>query len=186
MLRAGLELLIDGERDLRILPSRSRVNADITLVDLADVDALNTIRTAHDQTRFIALSEQAEPDELDAVLKAGARGVVVKTAHPASLLQAIRSVSQGQKWLDPELQEMLMSIETLLPSQSHRWETLTKREREVATLVLRGSRYKDIGAALSISEHTVRNHLRNIFTKLQITSRVELAPYAGQLPLQSA
>jgi len=186
MLRAGLELLIDGERDLRILPSRSRVNADITLVDLADVDALDTIRAAHDQTRFIALSEQAEPDELDAVLKAGARGVVVKTAHPASLLQAIRSVSQGQKWLDPELQEMLMSIETLLPSQSHRWETLTKREREVATLVLRGSRYKDIGAALSISEHTVRNHLRNIFTKLQITSRVELAPYAGQLPLQSA
>ncbi len=186
MFRAGLELLIDAERDLRILPSRSRLNADITLVDLADVDALDTIRTARGQSRFIALSEQAEPDELDAVLKAGARGVVVKTAHPASLLQAIRSVSQGQKWLDPELQEMLMSVDTLLPSQSHRWETLTKREREVATLVLRGSRYKDVGATLSISEHTVRNHLRNIFTKLQITSRVELAPYAGQLPLQSA
>lgn len=81
---------------------------------------------------------------------------------------------------------MLMSIDTLLPSQSHRWKTLTKREREVATLVLRGSRYKDVGAALSISQHTVRNHLRSIFTKLQITSRVELAPYAGQLPLQSA
>lgn len=186
IFRVGLELLIDAERDLRILSSRSRVDADITLVDLADIDALDTIRTARRQSRFIALSEQAEPDELDAVLKAGVRGVVIKTAHPASLLQAIRSVSQGRKWLDPELQEMLMSIETLLPSQHHRWKTLTKREREVATLVLRGLRYKDVGAALSISQHTVRNHLRSIFTKLQITSRVELAPYAGQLPLQSA
>lgn len=62
MFRVGLELLIDAERDLRILPSRSRVNADITLVDLADVDAQDSIRTARGQSRFIALSEQAEPD----------------------------------------------------------------------------------------------------------------------------
>jgi DNA-binding NarL/FixJ family response regulator len=117
---------------------------------------------------------------LDPVLQAGARGVVVKSAHPASLLQAIRSVSQGLKWLDPEIREKLADPDSILPNQRERWESLSKRERQIAELVLQGLRYKDIAASLHISGHTVRNHLRNVFTKLRITSRVELAPYASE------
>jgi DNA-binding NarL/FixJ family response regulator len=180
LFRAGLELLIEAEPDLCIAKPLGHQAVDITLVDLVDPDCHETIRTSTDGSRYIAFSEAAETAELDEVFKAGARGVVIKTAHPASLLEAIRSVSQGKNWLDPALQQMLMSTDRLLPSQSHRWESLTKREREVATLVLSGSRYREIAVTLTISEHTVRNHLRSIFTKLQITSRVELAPYLAQ------
>ena len=181
VFRSGLELLIDAEVDLQVLLVTEEVGADVTLIDLADSNALDTLRASHKDSRFIALSDHAEPDELTSMLKAGARGVVVKAAHPASLLEAIRSVARGQRWLDPELQQMLMSTDRLLPSQSSRWEALTDREREVAALVLGGFRYRAIAEQLFISEHTVRNHLRSIFSKLQISSRVELAPYVSML-----
>jgi DNA-binding NarL/FixJ family response regulator len=179
MLREGLRLLIEAEDDLRVTPA---VDADVTILDLADADALKTLQqeSGRGKGRFIVLTDSSELDELDPVLQAGAQGVVVKSAHPASLLQAIRRVSQGQKWLDPEIREKLASPDSILPSPRERWESLSNRERQVVELVLQGLRYKDIAASLHISSHTVRNHLRNIFAKLRITSRVELAPYAGE------
>ena len=179
MLREGLQLLIEGERDLRVT---SAEEADVTILDLADAETLTTLRqdSGGGKRRFIVLTDSSELDELDPVLRAGARGVVVKSAHPASLLQAIRSVSQGLKWLDPEIREKLASPDSILPSPRERWESLSKRERQIAELVLQGLRYKDVASSLHISDHTVRNHLRNVFTKLRITSRVELAPYVSE------
>jgi DNA-binding NarL/FixJ family response regulator len=179
MLREGLRLLIEAEHDLRTGPAEQ---ADVTILDLADAGALTTLRqgSGSGKGRFIVLTDSSELDELDPVLRAGARGVVVKSAHPTSLLQAIRCVSQGFKWLDPEIREKLASPDSILPSPRDRWQSLSKRERQIAELVLQGLRYKDVAAALDISEHTVRNHLRNVFSKLRITSRVELAPYAGE------
>ena len=178
LLREGLRLLIDAERDLCVSPAEE---AEVTILDLADDDALQAVhQNSGRKRRFIALTDSCELDELDHILRAGVRGVVVKSAHSASLLQAIRSVSKGMKWLDPEIQEMLASPDSILPSPHERWESLSKRERQVAELVLRGLRYKEVAASLAISDHTVRNHLRNVFTKLHISSRVELAPYASE------
>lgn len=179
LLREGLRLLIEAERDLC---AASAEEADVTILDLADEDALETLQqgSGRGKTRFIVLTDSSELDELDPILRAGARGVVVKSAHPASLLQAIRSVSRGLRWLDPEIREKLANPDSILPSPHERWESLSKRERQIAELVLQGLRYRDVAASLAISDHTVRNHLRNIFTKLHITSRVELAPYAAE------
>lgn len=179
LLREGLLLLIEAQRDLCAAPPEE---AHVTILDLADEDALTTLRRSsrRGKARFIVLTESSEPDELDLVLKAGARGIVVKSAHPASLLQAIRSVSRGLKWLDPEIQEKLSSPDSILPRPRERWKSLSNRERQIAELVLQGLRYKDVAASLDISDHTVRNHLRHVFTKLRITSRVELAPYASE------
>lgn len=179
MLREGLRLLIEAERDLLVAPAEE---AAVTILDLDDEDALTTLQQGalSARGRFIVLTDSCEVDELGPILKAGARGIVVKSAHPASLLQAIRSVSQGQRWLDPEIQEKLSSPDAILPSPHERWESLSKRERQIAELVLQGLRYKEVAESLHISDHTVRNHLRNVFTKLRITSRVELAPYVSE------
>ncbi|MDA0204838.1 MAG: response regulator transcription factor [Acidobacteria bacterium] len=179
LLREGLKLLIEAERDLCVAPSEE---ADIVILDLADEDALTTLQqgSGRGKSRFIVLTESSELAELDCALRAGARGIVVKSAHPASLLQAIRSVSRGLKWLDPEIQQKLSSPDSILPTPQERWRSLSKRERQIAELVLQSLRYKDVADSLHISEHTVRNHLRSVFTKLRITSRVELAPYAGE------
>jgi DNA-binding NarL/FixJ family response regulator len=179
LLREGLRLLIEAEPDLCAADAEE---ADVLILDVADEDALTTLQQGcgHGSGRVIVLTDSSELDDLDPVLRAGARGVVVKSAHPASLLQAIRSVSQGLKWLDPEIQEKLSSPDSILPSPRERWESLSKRERQIVELVLQGLRYKDVAASLHISDHTVRNHLRNVFTKLRITSRVELAPYLSE------
>ena len=151
-------------------------------MDLADEDALTILQqgSSGGRGRFIVLTDSSELDDLDPVLRAGARGVVVKSAHPTSLLQSIRGVSRGLKWLDPEIQEKLSSPDSILPSPRERWESLSKRERQIAELVLQGLRYKEVAASLHINDHTVRNHLRNVFTKLRITSRVELVPYVSE------
>lgn len=177
LLREGLGLLVEGERDLCVAPSEE---AAVIVLDLADEDALTTLQRGSGKGRFIVLTDSSELDDLEPALRAGARGIVVKSAHPASLLQAIRTVSQGLRWLDPEIREKLSSPDSILPSPRERWGSLSKRERQVAELVLQGLRYKDVAELLHISEHTVRNHLRNVFTKLRITSRVELAPYAQE------
>jgi len=139
MLREGLRLLIEAERDLLASPA---AEADVTILDLADEDALTTLQQGSSlaKGRFIVLTDGCELDELDTILQAGARGLVVKSAHPASLLQAIRRVSQGQRWLDPEIQEKLASPDSILPSPRERWESLSKRERQIAELVLQGRR----------------------------------------------
>lgn len=179
LLREGLKLLIEAQRDFCVAPSEE---ADVVILDLADEDALATLQqgSGRGKSRFIVLTESSELDVLDRALRAGARGIVVKSAHPVSLLQAIRCVSRGVKWIDPELQQKLSSPESILPSLRERWKSLSKRERQIAELVLQSLRYKDVADSLHISEHTVRNHLRNVFTKLRITSRVELAPYASE------
>lgn len=179
LLREGLRLLIAAEGDLCLTEA---VAADVVILDVADEGALTALQQGSErgQGRLIVLTDSSEPDNLGAVLRAGAQGVVVKTAQPASLLQAIRSVNQGLKWLDPEIQQKLSSPDSILPSSRERWESLSKRERQVAELVLQGLRYKDVAASLHISDHTVRNHLRSVFAKLRITSRVELAPYGNE------
>lgn len=179
LLREGSQLLIEAQHDLCIADSE---DADVIVLDVADEDALTLLQQGSGlgRGRFVALADSSELDDLELVLRAGARGVVVKSAHSASLLQAIRSVSKGLKWLDPEIQEKLTSPESILPSHRERWESLSKRERQVAELVLEGLRYKDVAATLHISGHTVRNHLRSVFAKLRITSRVELAPYVSE------
>jgi DNA-binding NarL/FixJ family response regulator len=180
LLRDGLRLLIEGERDLCVASSQE---ADVIILDLADENTLTALRqrSGAGKGRFIVLTDSSELDDLEPALRAGARGIVVKSAHPASLLQAIRGVRQGLKWLDPEIQEKLSSPDSILPSPRERWGSLSKRERQIAELVLQGLRYKDVAESLHISEHTVRNHLRNIFSKLRIASRVELAPYAHEV-----
>lgn len=170
---------MEAERDLCLAETDV---ADVIIVDGADRDALAMLQQSSpgDKGRFIVLTDSSEIGDLDPVLQAGARGVVVKSTDSASLLQAIRGVSQGLKWLDPEIQQRLASPDSILPSPQERWESLSNRERQIAQLVLQGMRYKDVATALQISDHTVRNHLRNIFAKLGITSRLELAAYAGE------
>lgn len=168
MLKEGLWILIDGEPDLTIAVIDKGIDADMILLDLSDDRTTETLRQANGgQAKIVVLCDQIELAQLDAALKEGARGLVAKTAHPAGLFQAIRSVSQGLKRLDPEIQEKLASLDAVPQSPSHCWGSLTKRQR-------------DIAFTLCISDHTVRHHLRGIFTKLHITSRVELARYANQ------
>jgi DNA-binding NarL/FixJ family response regulator len=116
------------------------------------------------------------------VLNLGARGVILKQAAQDSLLEAIRTVTQGNYWLPQErIQDIVQIFQSLATSGKSKPATkfgLTLRELEVVRAVAEGCTNRDIAHKLSISEDTVKRHLTNIFDKVGVSSRVELALFA--------
>lgn len=127
--------------------------------------------------RFVALCQDESIEEQSEALAAGARGLVGQDTHGKALCDAIRSVGRGLRWLDAKL-ERYLSRRPIEAGPAGQLSTLTPRERQIAGLVARGESYRDIARELQISSHTVKNHVRHIFGKLDVNSRVELAVIA--------
>ncbi len=121
----------------------------------------------------VYLSGSSDADMLAAGTQQGARCIIAKSAPIESLFQALRSGSECEPRRAAPLES---SLERSAPRGGQpAWPGLTPREREVATLVAEGLAYRDVAERLHISDHTVKNHLRRIYDKLDINSRVELA-----------
>lgn len=150
---------------------------DITLLDLRmpkmdGVSTLNEIRQRDQSARVIVLTTyDADLDILRAV-KAGAKGYLLKDARREELLDCIRKVNSGETRIPQALMQKLV---TGISS-----EPMTDREAEVLQLLAVGRSNKEIGAKLSISEFTVKGHLRSIFSKLNVLSRTEAIAAAAR------
>jgi len=124
----------------------------------------------------------AAEDDRDVVraMRLGARGVVLKQSASDLLLKSIRQVHDGEIWLDNRMTaEVIDAFKKSAESGQRREKPLlSDREKEVVQLVVEGFRNRVIGEKLSISEQTVKNHLHNIFDKLGVSDRLELALYA--------
>lgn len=180
VLKYGIQALVERTPDLRLASSNCELDADVVVMHFSVEGALDKLRRTSHSVRYVVLADGVRRGELDAVLKSGARGVVVETAEPKNLLSAIRRVGRGLKWVDLEAHSSLIDLDDSCPSPVVCWNTLTERECQVATLMLQGHRYKQVASALGVTEHTVRHHLRKIYEKLHINSRVELVRYADQ------
>jgi two-component system NarL family response regulator len=150
---------------------------DITLLDLRmpkmdGVSALNEIRQRDQSARVIVLTTyDADLDILRAV-KAGAKGYLLKDARREELLDCIRKVNSGETRIP---QAIMQKLVTGISS-----EPMTDREAEVLQLLAVGRSNKEIGTNLSISEFTVKGHLRSIFSKLNVLSRTEAIAAASR------
>jgi DNA-binding NarL/FixJ family response regulator len=207
LFRAGVQALLNDEIGIEVVAEledgRSveqellRTHADILLLDLnlPHVDGyqlLGRLRTAGASARPIVLTGVRDPEKLSRSIDLGARGVVAKKAPTRQMIEAIRAVHTGLRWLDPALR--FHTNEANLPKAARLgksgvrgnhpapWSRLTPRECEVAGLVAEGHRYREVAQRLAISEHTLKNHLRHIFEKLGIRSRVQLALSGMQQP----
>lgn len=124
----------------------------------------------------------AAEDDRDVVraMRLGARGVVLKQSATDLLIKSIYKVHAGEIWLDQHMTaEVMKAFQTSSESGSRRDKPLlSDREREIVQLVAQGYRNREIGEKLFISEQTVKNHLHNIFDKLGVSDRLELALYA--------
>ncbi len=178
VFRIGLELLIDEQPDMRAVPGAATSSIALESLDVAVLGGVYgapaNIRGVLERARrddapaVVALVDGVDADKVEERLRAGAKGVIGCQASLVSLTVAIRSVAEGGIWRDPRLQ----SIEKERPLG---WTDLTPRERQVAGLIAQGRRYEQIAASLGISGHTVRNHSRRIFDKMDVCNRVELA-----------
>jgi len=146
--------------------------ADQRMPKMDGVSVLNEIHQRDQSARVIVLTTyDADLDILRAV-KAGAKGYLLKDARREELLDCIRKVNSGETRIPPAL---LQKLVTGISS-----EPMTDREAEVLQLLAAGRSNKEIGANLYISETTVKGHLRNIFTKLNVSSRTEAVTVASR------
>ena len=132
------------------------------------------------ETAFLALSVSDEPNDVIAVIRAGARGYVTKTISPGDLVDAVARVRAGDAVFSPRLAGFVLDAfregpEDIDPELGR----LTPREREVLRLIARGFAYKECARRLEISPKTVEHHVSSVLRKLQLTSRHELSRWAA-------
>jgi DNA-binding NarL/FixJ family response regulator len=137
------------------------------------IETARAVRRDHPSVRILVLSAYKRREYVVGLIEAGAYGYVLKDDPPESLLGAVRAVFAGKRWLSPGIAEVL--AKSALRGVR---EELTERESEVLRLMATGCRNERIAESLRISEQTVKNHIRNIFGKLGVETRVEAVLYA--------
>jgi DNA-binding NarL/FixJ family response regulator len=162
----------DGEEALALFRERS---PDVTLLDLrlpgaSGIDVAARLQTLRPACRIIMFTSFAREEEIYEALKAGAWSYIRKGAARSELLQAIRAVHAGRRYISPEIGRQLAD------HVAH--GDLTAREREVLEHMLEGRSNRQIAAALALSEHTVNIHVKNILGKLGVSGRTEAVTVA--------
>jgi DNA-binding NarL/FixJ family response regulator len=159
---------------------------DVVLVDvhLPDGGGEAVIRRvlAHHDVRFLALSVSDAPEDVIAVIRAGARGYVTKTISGPELLDAIRRVADDDVVFSPRLAGFVLDAFAQVPVDAidPELDQLTPREREVLRHIARGYAYKEIARQLDISTKTVETHVSSVLRKLQLSNRHELTRWAAE------
>ena len=186
---AGLEALlgtIDGVAAVgRAATGEEAVNAaaalqpDVVLMDLNmpgidGIEATRRIVATSPHIAVIVLSMYEDDDQVFGALKAGARGYLLKGADRGELVRAIRGVASGEAIFGPAIARRLVAFFAARPTvEAAAFPELTDREREVLDLIARGLNNAEIAQRLVLSPKTVRNHVSNIFSKLQVADRAQ-------------
>jgi len=190
----GLEQLFRLEPELEVVARSTTAEAAVKAVQehRPDVLVLDLVMPGHDgmwvlrelselnlPTRTVLLTAHVEENRLVEAIRLGVWGIVLKEMAPRMLMECVRKVHAGEKWL--EQQSVTRAIERMQKRESEidrLTRLLTPRELEIVRLASEGLRNKEIGERLSITEGTVKIHLHNIYEKLGVTGRSQLILYA--------
>lgn len=185
LLREGLEAVINNEPDMVLIAQAANGREaiqrfrehrpDVTLMDLrlpdmSGIDTMIVIRSEFPDARIVMLTTFEGDVEIQRALAAGARGYVLKNMPPKELAEAVRQVHAGRKRIPPDVAAQL--------AEHMGDEALTERERDVLRHVAGGNRNRDIGERLSISEETVKVHMKHIMEKLGASDRTQAVAIA--------
>jgi DNA-binding NarL/FixJ family response regulator len=196
VIRAGLRMLIEHDQTMSVVAmagTRSEAlrlaasdHPDIIILDLVlgdddGLDFLPELCKTSPNSRVLVLTGVQNPDSHRRAIRRGAMGIVLKEHAAELLLKAIKKVSEGQVWIDRSMMgEMIQefSKSSSADPEEAKIGALTDREREVIMLVGEGLKNKLIAERLFISETTVTHHLSSVFSKLEVSDRLELIIYA--------
>jgi two-component system nitrate/nitrite response regulator NarL len=174
----------DGEEALQIIEEHC---PDILLLDLnmpraGGMGILQRLQNKTGGTKVIVLTASEDKNEFIQAMRLGAAGIVLKRSPTELLLKSIRKVHAGEIWLDSHTTAAVMQQfaagDERPARQGRERAPLSPREREIVALVAQGFKNKEMAEKMFISEQTVKNHLHNIFDKLGVSDRLELALYA--------
>jgi DNA-binding NarL/FixJ family response regulator len=199
IFRDGLRRLLESEPEFDVIgeaadgaeavSSARRLHPDVLLLDLAmprvpGMEALRELTSeSGNTTRIIILTAAIEKAQIVEALQIGARGIILKESATQLLLKGIRSVMAGQYWVGREsvndIVDYLKSTAAGAQADAQaRNFGLTKREMEILGTIVAGFTNKEIAKKFNLSEDTVKHHLTNIFDKVGVSSRLELALFA--------
>jgi DNA-binding NarL/FixJ family response regulator len=199
IVREGLRKLLELEDDFEVVGEAENgrtalemvedLQPDVILLDLKmpgmdGLTALQAMQHAGHPTKVVVLTASEDKNEWVQAMKMGCSGIVVKQTQPDLIVKSIRKVYSGEIWLDSLTTAAVMrqfaspAEQAAAGGKGRERSPLSTREREIVALVAQGFKNKEMAEKMFISEQTVKNHLHNIFDKLGVSDRLELALYA--------
>jgi DNA-binding NarL/FixJ family response regulator len=199
IVRDGLRKLLSMEEDIdvvgeaadgqELLDHMEVWRPDVILLDLRmpktdGLTALQALNNTKDPAKVIILTASEDKNEFVQAMKLGCAGIVLKQTSAELIVKSIRKVNSGEIWLDAHTTAAVMrqfataEAAASLGMKGRERAPLSTREREIVALVAQGYKNKEMAEKMFISEQTVKNHLHNIFDKLGVSDRLELALYA--------
>lgn len=195
LIREGIKQILELEEDI-VVVGQARdgeeafekveiLNPEVILLDInmPNVNGIETLRKFKDfgiESKIIMLTIHEDREYIMKTLNLGADGYILKDSSADSFIEGIRDVVGGNQYIQPRIEKLLSmnSNNKSINEALEKINKLTKREYEVLTLIAEGLNNRDIAARIFISEKTVKNHVSNIFKKLQINDRVQAAIFA--------
>jgi DNA-binding NarL/FixJ family response regulator len=181
-LKTQQEIEIAGEAKdgLEAVAQTGRLKPDIVLMDLDmpnmnGIEATRLIKQKHPETRVLMLTSFSDQDHVIPALEAGASGYQLKDIEPDELVKAIIQVMKGENQLHPKATSHLLSHLSNKDKKKSPIDELTKRELDVLKEIAKGKSNKEIAASLFITEKTVKTHVSNLLSKLEISDRTQAA-----------
>ncbi len=187
--RAGLRALLTSVPEMEVageaengedaIREAAKLQPDVILMDIQmpgmnGIEATRQIYQSSPHIGVIVLTMFEDDDSVFAAMRAGARGYLLKGADQAEILRAIHAVKSGEAMFGPAIARRLINFFNQVQLQAQNpFPELTDREREVLDMIARGSNNAEIASALTLSQKTVRNHVSNIFNKLQVADRAQ-------------
>ncbi|HYK21734.1 MAG TPA: response regulator transcription factor [Pyrinomonadaceae bacterium] len=196
VIRSGLRMLIEHDQRMTVvaqagtrteaLERATSEHPDVIILDLVlgDEDGLSFLPElceASPNSRVLVLTGVQNPDAHRRAIRRGAMGIVLKEHAADQLLKAIMKVYEGEVWIERSMMGSMIqefNKPAMLDPEVSKIESLTDREREVIALIGEGLKNKQVGERLFISETTVTHHLSSVFSKLEVSDRLELIIYA--------
>lgn len=196
LVREGLRKVLALEHDIEVIDEagdgQGAINVtrkrqpDVILMDINmpgtnGIEATRVIKRQFPKVGVLALTIHEEEEYVLELVRAGVSGYVLKDIAPVKLVETIKTVAKGHSVIDPSITAKIFGeINRLshLKRVKEEWETLTEREMDVLKLISKGCSNKEIAKGLTISEKTVKNHITNIFRKLQVDDRTQAVLFA--------
>jgi len=196
LIRQGLERIVSFEEDLtvvfeakdgeEVIAFLKKEVTDVLLLDINmpkmdGIEVLKRIKKEHSDIKVIMLTVESDKQTLYSAIDVGADGYILKDSAAEEIVDAIKTVYRGEKYIDKSLVSLIFKdIKNKENKKSSIFDTLSKREVEVLYYMSKGLSNKEIGDVLYLSEKTVKNYATNIFLKLNVHDRVQAAILALQ------